>query len=103
MTLSRQQLIATRQELRKNFELTGLSKYQVAADLRISVVKLDRLFDLTQQSLNDPWILRNYLIEKVTATGQQPVPFTALSGDWHRHWFLDSAAIDRQAMTSGDR
>ncbi|MFK5237033.1 DUF2316 family protein, partial [Lactococcus lactis] len=53
---------------------------EVATDLKISEVKL----------------------EKIEKTGQQPVPFTALSGDWHRHWFLNSNLIDQQQMSKGD-
>jgi len=102
MSLNPQQMAATRQELQKNFELTGLSKQQVAKDLQISPVKLERLFELAQRSLEDPWILRNYLIAKVEAVGKTPIPFTALSGDWHRHWFLNSDVIDRQQMSAGD-
>lgn len=102
MSLNAQQMQATRDELQANFALTGLTKAQVADDLGISSTKLDHLFDLTQQSLNDPWILRNYLIEKVEADGKTPVPFTALSGDWHRYWFLNSAVIDRREMSAGD-
>ncbi|KRM72975.1 DUF2316 family protein [Lacticaseibacillus brantae] len=102
MTLNQQQLDNTRHELQANFELTGLTKAQVATDLGISEVKLAHLFDLTQQSLSDPWILRNYLLEKVQANGQNPIAFTALSGDWHRHWFLDTQAIDDAQMSAGD-
>ena len=65
-------------------------------------VKLEKIFNLKQRTLEDTWILRNYLLEKVEKTGQQPVPFTALSGDWHRHWFLNSNLIDQQQMSKGD-
>lgn len=102
MSLNPEQMAATRRELQANFELTGLTKAQVAAALHISETKLDHLFTLTQQSLNDPWILRNYLLDQVKAQGKTPVPFTALSGDWHRHWFLDAAAIDQRRMSPGD-
>lgn len=81
MSLNPEQMAATRHELQANFELTGLTKQQVAADLKISLTKLDHLFALTQQSLNDPWILRNYLLDQVKTQGKTPVPFTALSGD----------------------
>ena len=64
--------------------------------------KLEKIFNLKQRTLEDNWILRNYLLEKVEKTGQQPVPFTALSGDWHRHWFLNSNLIDQQQMSKGD-
>lgn len=102
MTLNAQQMDNTRNELHTNFVLSGLTKEQVASDLNISTTKLDNLFNLTQQSLDDPWILRNYLLEKVEEAGETPVPFTALGGDWHRHWFLNSRAIDKRQMTPGD-
>ncbi|USR88216.1 DUF2316 family protein [Lactiplantibacillus pentosus] len=73
MSLNPQQMRATREELQVNFALTGLTKTQVATGLNISVTKLDHLFDLTQQSLEDPWILRNYLIDQVEAAGKTPV------------------------------
>ncbi|WP_205271817.1 DUF2316 family protein [Lactococcus taiwanensis] len=102
MSLNPLQIQHTKKELRKNFELTGLSKSEIANDLKISEVKLEKIFNLKQRRLEDPWILRNYLLEKVKKTGQQPVPFTALAGDWHRHWFLDSNLIDQQQMSKGD-
>lgn len=102
MSLTPDQMAATRHELAANFALTGLTKGQVAAALNISTAKLDHLFTLTQQSLNDPWILRNYLLAQVQAQGKTPVPFTALKGDWHHYWFLDAAAIDQQQMSPGD-
>lgn len=102
MSLNPLQMHNTKKELRKNFELTRLSKSEVATDLKISEVKLEKIFNLKQRTLEDTWILRNYLLEKVEKTGQQPVPFTALAGDWHRHWFLDSNLIDQQQMSKGD-
>lgn len=102
MTLNPQQIKNTQNELEQNFELSGLTKDQVATDLHISLTKLDHLFTLTQSSLNDPWILRNYLIEKVEAQGKKPVPFTALVGDWHQYWFLNSNLIDARKMSAGD-
>lgn len=102
MSLNPLQIQHTKKELHKNFELTGLGKSEIANDLKISEVKLEKIFNLKQRRLEDPWILRNYLLEKVEKTGQQPVPFTALAGDWHRHWFLDSNLIDQQQMSKGD-
>ncbi|MFD1318384.1 DUF2316 family protein [Loigolactobacillus zhaoyuanensis] len=102
MSLNPQQVTNTINELQENFERSGLTKQQVATDLDISLTKLERLFTLTQSSLNDPLILRNYLIEKVEANGQQPVEFTALVGDWHQYWFLNSRVIDKRKITAGD-
>lgn len=63
MTLNPHQIKNTQNELQQNFELSGLTREQVASDLHISLTKLNHLFTLTQSSLNDPWILRNYLID----------------------------------------
>ncbi|WP_461212798.1 DUF2316 family protein [Lacticaseibacillus sp. GG6-2] len=102
MSLNPQQIADTIAEFDANLKLSGLTKQQVASDLHISLTKLEHLLNLTQQSLNDPWILRNYLIEKVQAAGKEPVPFTALRGDWHHYWFLDSGTIDRREFSYGD-
>lgn len=102
MSLNPQQMADTKKELHENFIRSGLSKKKVATDLNISTSKLDHLFNLTQQSLEDPWILRNYLLEKVAENGETPVEFTALKGDWHQYWFLNSRLIDQLQMSSGD-
>ncbi|EAE6452031.1 DUF2316 family protein, partial [Listeria monocytogenes] len=53
-------------------------------------------------SLNDGWILRNYLLRKVAEVGKTPVPFTALSGDYHGYWFLDGEEIDSGILSIGN-
>lgn len=102
MSLNPAQMAATRRELAANFALTGMTKEEVASALNISETKLDHLFTLTQTSLNDPWILRNYLLEQVAAQGKTPVPFSALRGDWHQYWLLDADAIDEKRMSPGE-
>lgn len=103
MTLNPAQIKATQNELAQNFALSGLTKEQVCTELNISSSKCDHVMNLNQQALEDPWIMKNFLIEKVKAAGKQPVPFTALSGDYHRHWFLNSKIIESGQMTAGDR
>ena len=68
MSLNPLQMHNTKKELRKNFELTGLSKSEIANDLKISEVNLEKIFNLKQRTLEDTWILRNYLLEKVEKT-----------------------------------
>lgn len=102
MSLTPQQFADTRQEIKANFDLTGLTKEQVASDLNISMVKLNRLFELSQQSYNDPFIFRDYLIEKVLEAGKKPIPFSAMGKDVHSYWFLDPEIIESRQMTPGD-
>lgn len=102
MSLNAQEMENTRYELAENFRRTGLTEQQVADDLGISLTKLQNVMTLNQCSLEDPWILRNYLLEKVEENGEMVVPFSALAGDWNRHWFLNSRKIDSGKMSSGD-
>lgn len=102
MSLNVEQVMATKNELARNFELSGLTKQQVCDQLNISGIKFDRIMQLQQTALEDPWIMKNFLITHVRAAGNQPVPFTALSGDYHRHWFLNSQAIETGVMSLGD-
>ncbi|GEK29344.1 DUF2316 family protein [Furfurilactobacillus siliginis] len=102
MTLNPAQRAATQREFRANFQRAGLTVAQVAIDLGISEIKLEHMLNLTQLTYEDVWILRNYVLDKVQAAGQVPVPFTALAGDWHQYWFLNSTVIDERRLSAGD-
>lgn len=100
MSLSEIQKENTRKELRENFEKSGLSIAQIAADLETTADYIERLFALEPKRLEDTWILRNYLISCVTAQGKQPTAFSKLVGDWHDYWFLNGAYIDKGKINS---
>lgn len=61
MTLSKEQIKATKSEFAENLALADLTIVEVAKELNTSQVKIERIFNLKQRSLNDGWILRNYL------------------------------------------
>ncbi|AHI55369.1 DUF2316 family protein [Listeria ivanovii] len=103
MSLIKEQKIATKQELADNLTLTGLTTSEVAAELNTSEAKIERILNLKQNSLNDGWIFRNYLLKKVAEKGLTPVPFTAIGGDYHDYWFLDSRIIETGVMSKGNR
>ncbi|MBC8932831.1 DUF2316 family protein, partial [Escherichia coli] len=67
---------ATKSEFAENLALAHLTIAEVAKELNTSEVKIERILNLKQRSLNDGWILRNYLLRKVTEVGKTPVPFT---------------------------
>ncbi|MCI1892252.1 DUF2316 family protein [Schleiferilactobacillus perolens] len=102
MSLTPTEIEATKQEYRQNMKLAGLSRQEISADLGVSEEKLERILNLHQRSLEDAWILRNYLLTKVEEAGEKPVPFTALKGDPADHWFLDADTIHHGKMTPGD-
>lgn len=94
MSLSPAQLEATRQELRSNFDKSGLTIEQIAEELDTTTHYIERLFALEPLRYEDTWILRNVLIRAVEERGEQPVAFSALKGDWHNIWFLNADYID---------
>lgn len=100
MSLSRKQQDDTRRELRENVERAGLAVARIAEDLGTSVPYINRLLDLEPARLEDTWILRNYLLDRVAAAGKDPVEFTALVGDWHDYWFLSGSYIDGGRITT---
>ncbi|HFQ5487074.1 TPA: DUF2316 family protein [Listeria monocytogenes] len=102
MTLSKEQIKATKSEFPENLALANLTIAEVAKELNTSEAKIERILNLKQRSLNDGWILRNYLLRKVAEVGKTPVPFTALSGDYHRYWFLDGEEIDSGILSIGN-
>ena len=98
MSLTPKQEEDTRRELRENYEKAGVNIHQVAADLGTTEDYIIELLRLRPRRLEDTWILKNYLLEKVREAGKAPTKFTALGGDYHIIWFLDDTYIDRKKI-----
>lgn len=94
MSLTKEQIKNTREEFQKNIKLSGLSLTQIALDLHTDVSTLKNIIDLNTTSIENPWILKNYLNNKIKNLNKTPIPFSALIGDYHNYWFLDSIKID---------
>ena len=94
MSLSKKQMDDTRNELRENLEKSGVDIHKAAIDLGTTDDYIEQLLRLEPKRLEDTWILKNYLIEKVTEAGKTPTKFTALGGDYRIIWFLNSDYID---------
>lgn len=102
MSLTQQQKLDTILEFQENMSLANLTIESVAEDFRVPPEKISRILQLQQNSIEDPWILKEYLTKKVEEAGQAPVPFTALAGDYHQYWFLDTETIDKMKLSSGN-
>lgn len=89
--LNRQEIAATRDELARNADLTGLTPAQIAADLGFTEKHLEQA--MTLDRVSDPadvWQLRDYLEQAVRDGGGTPVHFTVLteaSRSPARNWF----------------
>ena len=94
MSLTPQQLKDTENELRANLAKAGVTVEQTAADLGTTTDYIEQLLCLEPRRLEDTWILKNYLIDKVVEAGKQPTKFSALGGDYHVIWFLNAKYID---------
>ena len=94
MSLSAKQEEDTRRELKANFDKAGVDIKGTAEALGTTEEYIEELMQLRPRKLEDTWILKNYLIEKVREAGGTPTPFTALGGDYHVIWFLDAGYID---------
>lgn len=102
MSLTSQQTIDTIAQLQENMRRASLSPTLIAEDFNVSPAKIERILHLEQSALEDPWILKVYLEEKLTQQGIVGVPFTALAGDYHQYWFLNSRKIDKMKLSRGD-
>lgn len=94
MSLTMKQQDDTRRELKENFEKSGLTAEEVAADLATTPAYIEQILRLEPRSYDDTWILRNYLYEKVRAAGKTPTEFTALKGSHRNYWFLNAGYIE---------
>ncbi|MDA3965197.1 DUF2316 family protein [Enterococcus thailandicus] len=99
MSLTKQQQINTLNEFQENFALLGSSTQEIADELRTSPEKVEAILLLQPATIEEPWILKNYLIEKLIEQGKTPIPFSALIGDYHDYWFLDTRKIEKRILT----
>lgn len=98
MSLTEKQIENTKHELNENFKKSGLTIEKIAGDLNTTPEYVEQLFDLNPNRLEDPWILKNYLIKVLSEKSIEITPFTALAGDCERHWFLDSDYINNMVI-----
>ena len=94
MSLTRKQEEDTGRELRENLEKAEISIEQAANDLGTTPEYIEQLLRLEPRKIEDTWILKNYLIEKVKEAGKTPTKFTALGGNYKIIWFLNTKYID---------
>ncbi|MCI1986086.1 MAG: DUF2316 family protein [Lactobacillus sp.] len=95
MSLTPAQMTATRQEFKANIERSGLSLAEIATALGTTPAVIAQSIDLHPRRIDDNWIIRNYLLDYLSAHHIEPVAFSALAGDYHRYWFLDADRITR--------
>mgnify|MGYP002626623789 FL=1 len=92
--LTQQQIEKTKNELEENFKKTNLTIDGIADELKCSPEYLKRVFNLNSLRIEDPWILRNFLIDYLTQNNTEITPFTALVGNCEDYIFLDSTYIN---------
>ena len=95
MSLTYEQQQNTKKELKENLLLTGLTLEKVASDLETTTSYIEDLLNLKSKHIEDPWILKEYLEKTLKEQGKVSIPFTALKGDYHDYWFLNSRRIDK--------
>lgn len=93
MSLNAQEAMATKEELKRNLELSGRSIEQVAADLGTSPEHVEAVLRLDAARIEEPWVLRNYFDRIITARGEVSHPYSKLVGDPADYWFLDAEYI----------
>lgn len=98
MTLSRKQIETTKKEFQENLVRSQKTVDVVASELGTSVEQIYRILELNIREIEQPWILKNYLVETIESLGEKAVPFTALKGEYHEYWFLDKDKIENKLI-----
>ncbi|OFI49069.1 hypothetical protein BG261_04130 [Floricoccus tropicus] len=98
MSLTRSQTIETKKEFQDNLTLSGLTVERIAEDLNTTPEIIENTLNLDAIYIEDPWVLKEYLEEKIRENGDVPIEFKALRGDYHQYWFLNSSRIDKMKI-----
>lgn len=91
--LTEDEAVATKAELKQNFELAGLTLTQAANDLGCTPNHIQAVLNLNSERIEEPWILRNYLMNQLLSKGIEPHPYSKLIGDPKRFAFLNDDFI----------
>ncbi|MFL2044408.1 DUF2316 family protein [Weissella hellenica] len=100
MSLNFSKRVNTSHELRQNLTLSHLTIEHVAIDLNTSVQKINQILELDHVSPEDPWILKEYLSNKLQSQGIIGYPYSKLVGDFRDYLFLDGAFQEKYAWSS---
>lgn len=95
MSLTREQRASTIREFAENMDRLGVTADDVAVALGGTPAYAQQVVNLRARNLEDPWVVRNWLLRIAAERGVALLPFTALAGDHHDYWFLDGPYIDR--------
>lgn len=99
MSLTPRQVQETKKAFHDNIQLSQLSFKQIAKDLNTTPEHILAITRLEVQAIEDPWILKIYLEDYITSQNIEPIPFSALSGDYRSYWFLDKNKIDKKELS----
>ncbi|EUJ23039.1 hypothetical protein PGRAN_10148 [Listeria grandensis FSL F6-0971] len=103
MSLTHQQVTDTINQFQQNLILSELTTEQIASNFQTSTEKIDRILHLKQKSMEDPWILKAFLEQHILKSGKTPVEFSALKGDYHQYWFLQTKKIENMQLSKGNK
>ncbi|WP_057915933.1 DUF2316 family protein [Peribacillus muralis] len=87
MSLNHAQRKQTSEELKVNYEISGLTSEDIQADLGFSVKQLEETLNIGPSSQGEAvWMLRDYLEEKIKEQGKEPHPYSILKTNiWYRY------------------
>ncbi|ALZ87252.1 hypothetical protein APT62_01780 [Aerococcus urinaeequi] len=98
MSLTYSQQKATIREFQEAVMRSNLTIQEIAGDFKTSQKRIDAILNLQPLGIEEPWILKECLNEKITDQGNSPVKFTALRGDYHQYGFLNSSRIGKRQL-----
>ena len=89
-------------EIKKNRELAEVSTKEIAQDLGSSKTYIESVLELNWNVVEDIWVLKNYLDEKIIGLGKTPFEYTTptLSGEPEDHQYMNVGFINNGQMSA---
>lgn len=95
MVLTSDEAAAVKDELQGNFDLSGITLKMAAIDLKTTPEHIQDVLNLKNCRREEPWVLRNYLIQIVLLQEKEPYAFSKLIGNPKRFGFLNNQFIEK--------
>ncbi len=86
-------------EFNGNMQIANLTVNDLALHFQVSDSKINAIINLEDSCIENPWIIREYLIARIIETNKILFPFSKMNGSYTSYWFLDKAYISTMAIT----
>ncbi len=100
MSLNIKERKETINEFKENLKLCNLTVQDIAEALQITDLKVEEIINLQGSRIEDPWIIRNFILDYSKSNNIDIKPFSKLKGNYEDYYFLNTEYIRKGKISN---